>query len=491
MSAPEPLPAQPAVPAPRPGLPSFGILAAAISILGFGSLCFLAGSAAIYFQLPGVSGPIGEGLAGANQWLRADAVPTPVPGSEPLSIVTDTPGGTWDGLTLVTTTDISGGRLLNMAGEEVHCWTLPSDAASLKKMGEKAPTPGTHLHFEQCHALPNGDLLGICCAGGDTPYGFALVKLDKKSNLLWALPGSFHHDLDVDDRGQAYVIESGSAVEKVAGFETLPVPHQADVLVVVSPEGKVERRVPVLEAFKGSPYLISFVSGDITGGFGPSMRVPTTPALPGTQTPAGTSGPPAAGAMGLPGAPSQEQIMVSSGDVLHTNSVHVLRREQAGKFPLFKAGQVLLSLRSPSLLAVLDLQKRSIVWAARGPWHTQHSALFLDNGRLLLFDNMGDVKKARVLEYDPHTQAVPWAFLGEKDSPFLVPYRGRCQRLPNGNTLVVYPGRWVGEVSTAGDTVWKLAYPESAAHAARNITGARRYAADQLSFLGAVSPRPR
>jgi hypothetical protein len=59
------------------------------------------------------------------------------------------------------------------------------------------------------------------------------------------------------------------------------------------------------------------------------------------------------------------------------------------------------------------------------------------------------------------------------------------QRLPNGNTLIVDPemGR-LFEVTSGKELVWEVYGP-------RPITGARRYAADELTFLkGEARVRP-
>ena len=97
---------------------------------------------------------------------------------------------------------------------------------------------------------------------------------------------------------------------------------------------------------------------------------------------------------------------VAFGDVLHTNSVRVLNPGLAAKFPMFRANQVLVSMRSIDTLAILDLEKRVVTWSAQGLWKRQHCSEFLDNGRILLFDNAGSQKCSRVLEYDPLTGAI-------------------------------------------------------------------------------------
>jgi hypothetical protein len=157
----------------------------------------------------------------------------------------------------------------------------------------------------------------------------------------------------------------------------------------------------------------------------------------------------------------------------------------AAKFPLFKPGQVLISLRNLDAVAVLDIKTRRVVWAACGIWKIQHDAEFLDDGRLLLYDNGGSTKGCRVLAYDPVTQALPWAYASENAAPFTALFRGMKQALPKGNVLIVDPdaGR-LFEVTADREVVWEHFVP-------RSVTGALRYRAGELTFLkGDVRARP-
>jgi hypothetical protein len=170
-------------------------------------------------------------------------------------------------------------------------------------------------------------------------------------------------------------------------------------------------------------------------------------------------------------------------DVLHTNTIKVLSRALASKFPLFKEGQLLVSLRNLNALAVLDPESGKVVWAARSLWHSQHDPSFLDNGHLLLFDNLGSVKGSRVLEYNPLTQAFPWIYPGDNGTPFYSEIRGMTQRLPNGNTLIVNSeAGTVFEVTPGQETVWTC----SCGHA--KLYCARRYGSEQLPFLKGDAP---
>ena len=49
-------------------------------------------------------------------------------------------------------------------------------------------------------------------------------------------------------------------------------------------------------------------------------------------------------------------------------------------------------MRHMDTIAMMDPDKGSVVWAAQGPWRSQHDPQFLDNGHLLIFDNFGLAK---------------------------------------------------------------------------------------------------
>jgi hypothetical protein len=165
----------------------------------------------------------------------------------------------------------------------------------------------------------------------------------------------------------------------------------------------------------------------------------------------------------------------------------------AAKFPLFQAGQVLVSLRNIDTLAVVDRHTRRVAWACQGFWRKQHDAEFLNNGHLLVYDNVGLQRETRILEYDPMTQAVPWAYTNEHATPFNAPFRGMKQRLPNGNTFIVDPdNRRLLEVTPDKELVWEYycsfsSAPPSHLPKGHAVNFARRYGADELTFLKEVA----
>jgi hypothetical protein len=264
--------------------------------------------------------------------------------------------------------------------------------------------------------------------------------------------------VEVGEDGTIYTITHSPLAERPRGLESYPSPWLVDHLVMLSPEGKeLKKPISILEALRQSSYF---------------------PMLSSLETSRKNT---------LPDDLFERKMLnrFRQYDVSHANSVNVLSRSLAPRFPLFKAGQVLLSIRNLNALAVLDVQSGTVVWAAQGPWQAQHDAQFLDNGHLLLFDNLGSPRSSRVLEYDPRNKSFPWSYPGADQHPFFTRSGGAGQRLPNGNTLIVdAEERALLEVTPSKEVVWA-----ASTHAFTNT--ARRYAAEQLSFLKAGQrPRP-
>jgi hypothetical protein len=462
--------------------PTIGQVIAGVSILGFAALTYLFGTATMYFQLPPANF-LDKSFAGARAWHargRRQLSQGQMGVGSRQGITADQPDKTYDGFTLYTMAgDGAQATLLDMRGTVVHRWELPFSQAWPHPLHVANPLADDQIHWFRCYLYPNGDLLAIYHADGDTPYGYGLVKLDKDSKLLWAYANHVHHDLDVDEDGTIYTLTQKVVVEPPDGLEYLDTPYIADSLVVLSPEGRELENISLAEAFANSPYAETLALGSKSANAmnlnGPSGAPPGLPIPP-------------------PGFPRRSN---SQNDFLHTNSVKVLSRALAAKFPLFKPGQVLLSLRNLHTVAILDRHTRSVAWAAQGLWRLQHDAEFLDNGHLLLFDNFGSRAETRILEYDPSTQAIPWAYTNEDSAPFRAFGRGMKQRLPNGNTFIVDPdNRRLFEVTRDKELVWVSFCPPppiqpNQSPGGRPVTGARRYGADELTFLkGVARARP-
>jgi hypothetical protein len=442
--------------------PQSGVRLPLVSFLGLLVLTYVIGAAVMFFQFPS-SGFLSKGFMGGRAWvekkltsMQSSGDMTPV-----LTGMVDQPGKTFDGYTVYACASISSSStriaLVNMQREVVHQW-----AVSFSKIWPNPP----HLQGRQiddslvcifaCHLYPNGDLLVVFNTMERTVRGYGLAKIDKDSNLVWSYPANVHHDVTVGEDGTIYALSQRQITTSPKGLEFIPLPWFVDYLVMLSPEGKeLKEPISLLDAVKNSQYA--------------TLLSPLETALNESSM--------------MEFHDKTLRDLQLKQDVIHANSVKVLSRAMAPKFPNFKAGQVLISLRNLQAIAVFDPPTSSIVWGACGPWHQQHDAQFLDNGHLLMFDNIGSPRGSRVLEYDPQNGSFPWSYPGVDNQPFYSRERGMCQRLPNGNTLIVNSeGKEIIEVTQSKEVVWTCG-----THAF--ITTARRYGPDQVLFLNS-GPRP-
>ncbi len=368
----------------RRGFPSMGRLLAWLSILGLVALSFLSGAAVLYLDIPPAE-YLKKAFSGGVAWSEREFpndsdIDTSFHERTSSLVSADQPGLTFDGYTLWTTSHSSRATLIDMRGNVVHQWELP-----FSKVWPQAPhirrlrqLPDDRVHWFRCHLYPNGDLLAIYHARGDTPYGYGLVKMDSESNVLWSYAENVHHDLDVAEDGTIYTLAHRFTRTPTAVVSSATELHLADDLIVLSGDGIPIKKIPIYESFAGTPY--SPILGTLD-----RQNLKNRPA--GSESPVEAL-------LGVDADAGQFQPNphgYPSGDLLHTNSVKSLSRKFAPRFPRFRAGQVLVSMRNLDAIAVIDIEKSAVVWAVRGPWRRQHDAEFLDNGHMLLYDNLGSL----------------------------------------------------------------------------------------------------
>ena len=318
--------------------------------------------------------------------------------------VTLNPAAARDGLNLVVSGHAPHAALLDMDGSLRHEWRL-----ELREAWPELDVTGREGHasfWRRAHAFPNGDLLAIY-------DGIGMVKLDRASKLLWANPGNYHHDLWLADDGTIYTLSRHErTLEQGHPKLTFEGPIQEDFVSVLSPAGEELRRVSVLDCFVQSDYypLLAFAK--------------------------------------------------KRGDILHANTIERMDGRFAERHPLYAAGNFLISLPTINTIAVVDIERATVVWALAGMWKFQHQPTVLTDGSMLVFDNLGEYGDSRVLQIDPLTQDVLWSYRGSEDRRFSSYFLGSSERLPGGNTLITESaaGR-AFEVDPDGRRVWEYVNP--------------------------------
>jgi hypothetical protein len=352
------------------------------------------------------------------------------------------PQASYDGVTLFTPLNEQAAYLVDMQGQIVHKWQRPFREIWEQPHHIIDPVPQTHVHYRKLHLFPNGDLLVILAAAGDTPYGYGLVKLDKDSNVIWAYAGNVHHDFDVAPDGRIYALTQDIRDADEASPPCAERPYIDDSIVVLTPDGREIDRLRVFDAVR-------------------SARM--TNIL---------------------------RYSVKCDDPFHTNSVSYVTAEMAAGHADLVEGELLISVRNVHALLAVNLESRAATWALRGGWRKQHDADILANGHILLFDNQGNVGpslRSRVIEFDPRDQRIAWQYSGDDQKPLVSKTRASQQRLPNGNTLITESngGRLV-EVTRDGRIVWEYIMPTRGGQNDElipNVCSAERYRIEDLAFL--------
>lgn len=311
-----------------------------------------------------------------------------------------------------------GAHLIELDGTIRQTWQLGYDRLRNGKELLKEMPGANRLYWRPARALANGDLVAIVDLKDSSPEGLAIVRMDRDSRPVWIYHGHVHHDFDIAPDGRVFALGMGVRAEPPEKLRGLVGPLLDERLLILSPTGELEQDISIIEAFADSRYrkLVLRTAAD---------------------------------------------RRYRKGDYLHSNNVDYVDAATAARFPFVKEGQVLLSLRELNALAVLDVGRRTIVWARQDEWVQQHDPDFLENGNLLVFDNQGDYGRGggtRVIEYEPRTGAIVWQYPPPGGAKKLdTKIRGDQQRLPNGNTLINDFGQGrVLEVTPGRDIVWEF-----------------------------------
>jgi hypothetical protein len=322
------------------------------------------------------------------------------------SVIVNNTGKAYAGLNFFISGHKPCAYLMDMNGKIIHEWSLGFD--QVWPEGLEFYEHEFHKTFwRRAYLYPNGDLLVIF-------EGIGIVKLDKNSQIIWKNKCRAHHDLFVNTDGDIYTLSRKKHRPKYESEFSVELegPIWEDFVLILSSDGKVKDKISIYKCILDSDYA---------------------PIL---------------------------DLGIKEGHILHTNTIEVLDGEQEDLMPIFKKGHILVSMRTINTVAVIDPELKKVTWDMYGMWKMQHQPTILENGNLLLFDNIGGFRMSKVIEINPITQKIEWEYKGTKEHPFYSSTCGSNQRLPNGNTLITESdyGR-AFEVTPAGELVWEYLNP--------------------------------
>jgi arylsulfotransferase ASST len=354
----------------------------------------------------------------------------------------------YSGVTFLTSMweKTNGMELIAMDGTVLHAWSV-----SLNKIWP-TPNSGREKQFPDWGSLIHGALL---YPNGDIVFNFeyeGLAKIDRCSRVVWKVPFVTHHSVYEDGDGNLWVPGRKVLAQSEKRLPLLEPPIHEDYILKISHDGRILEQISMLDViYQSGQESLLFANG-------------STP------------------------------IKMSGNDVLHMNDVKILEKSIAGKFPLFQAGDIMVSMRNLNLIVVIDHSTKKIKWSMTGPYFRQHDPQFLPNGHISVYDNHEDLTDgkifggSRILSIDPVTRKVDVLYQGDARNSFFSNMRGKHQYLPNGNILVTEDeaGR-VFEITSSGEVVWSYInrYDEDEVYI---VTGAKRYPSYYTKFTQEMPP---
>lgn len=343
------------------------------------------------------------------------------------------------GLTLLSGVfgDELGLRLIRLDGSVVRHWPARFDKLFPRphhiKPPERGPKTNWNTGVQGAWIFPDGSVLFNF-------EGLGSVRLGRCGDVKWTLAEMTHHSVDVSADG-SFWIPALRYLEDKRRYPGLTPPFDEEIILRVSPDGKVLREISVLDLlFENGLQPVLFANGLATTD------------VPGTHT------------------------------VVHLNDVEELKPDMARQFPQFVAGDLLLSLRNYNLLMVVDPATRKVKWHQTGPWLKQHDPNFEPNGIISVFSNNSDGTKdgavlggSTIIDIDPVSRKTVIRYGGKPSQPLFTRLRGNHQRLANGHELITesHAGRVI-EVTPGGEIVWEFINRYDARSAAI-VSGAVRF----------------
>jgi len=328
---------------------------------------------------------------------------------------------------------ISGARLVklvDMNGRTAHEW--------------KVDPGGTKGFIHRARLMPDGRL--ILLFGPKGPGYGHVEEFDWNGELLWEYTpqdGDPHHDFFPTPDGNVLLICRGAIPREV--LETIEDPQRLALTIYGDTIVEVSREKKVVWRWRQHDHL------DIN----------TCNPIPASRD--------------WPGGPDNNTIT----DWTHTNTVQALpeNRWYDRGDARFKPGNVLMSLRQLDTILIVDRQTHEITWSYtgtfRGGMSGQHESEMIEKplpgaGNILVFDNgaspykdLAHAGRSFVIEVDPATEEVVWCY--EDGHRFHSPFTSNCQRLANGNTLILEAAcRRLFEVTPECEIVWEYITVENA-----------------------------
>lgn len=277
-------------------------------------------------------------------------------------------------------------QLLSVSNQKViHTWVPPLSEV-FKLTPRHKGDANTRMAYRAQHPLmlPDGDLL---FTSGEGP----MVRLDPCGKIVWTIDRHFHHSLELDCDGN---ILAPIVVEPPIVHTVFPI--RDDGFAVVSLEGKI------LSEYSITDILVKNGHRSLVYGVGEFEL-----------------------------------------DRIHLNDAQPIMNNS---FPA-ELGDVALSMRHLSTVALFRPDSNRLIWLKTGPWLGQHDINPLGNGRYSIFGNdivrgknesrflVENTSEIYLYDYRNNTVDLPYSRVMTEEKVFSQT-GGRSMILPNGDVII-------------------------------------------------------
>lgn len=313
--------------------------------------------------------------------------------------------------------------IIDRDGRVLHSWE--TDPATLfpgfeNFSGEIGPD---NIYPVGAALEPDGSLVLTFHARNSFPYQVGVAKIAVDGSVLWAKSDYSHHWIDIDAAGRIYT-PSMRIIDTPEYFETSAVKPRChnnttyyEGIRVHGPDGTVLRDFWIDESFAASDYPGLLYS--IRDGCDPD----------------------------------------------HVNSVEVVTPAIARRLPGIEEGDLLVSVRERSAVAILDGRSGLVKLLSAGRTAAQHGPRFLPDGTVVVFDNQGSTPElggARIVRLNLVTGQASTVFPRDEDGsylPFFSPDGGHISVSPDGRRLIFsskHQGRSIEIDIETGRPLWAM-----------------------------------
>jgi len=345
----------------------------------------------------------------------------------------------------------NGLRLIKRNGDIVAHWkALFSHLFPNPDFLDKPPSTDWNVDLHGAVILPDGSVVFNFEYSG-------LVKLNHCGKVVWTVPVMSHHSVVRAEHGGYWVPgRHAHQANTPSKFQPFVPPYDEDTIMRVSEDGKVLKEISVPALFYRSGLQSILTASGKTFMRGQSW----------------------------------------SGNIVHLNKVAELSSRLAKAFPMFNAGDLLVSLREQNLIMVVDPDKEIIKWWRIGPWIRQHDPEFNANGTITVFNNniyksalgpgdrseLGIPRISDILAINPGDGQYKVIYGGTKQQQLLSVIRGKQDTTPGGGLMITeFEGGRAFETDSKGNIIWEYVNRYNDSMVAE-MTEARLYSKDYFTI---------